>query len=257
MPSAIGVIPARFASSRFPGKPLVDLIGKPMIQRVSERAAGARSLSRVLVATDDKRIRDAVLAFGGEAVMTPAGIPSGTDRMAFVAENLDADIFVNIQGDEPLIEPDEIDAVVLLLAEDPGADVGTLVKKIDRADELESPNTAKVVLDASGYALYFSRSPIPYDRDETDAGARIRKHPYWKHIGIYGFRREFLLQYARWRPTPLERAEKLEQLRVLERGYRIKTAETRFEPVCVDTPADAERVRNLLKQNPIKSQRSA
>jgi 3-deoxy-manno-octulosonate cytidylyltransferase (CMP-KDO synthetase) len=250
MLSAIGVIPARYHSSRFPGKPLVDLMGKPMIQRVSERAAEARSLSRVLVATDDERIRDAVLAFGGEAVMTPSGIPSGTDRMAFVAKNLEAELFVNIQGDEPMIEPDEIDMVVRILSDDAGADVGTLVKKIDRPDELESPNTAKVVLDEAGYALYFSRSPIPYFRDGTDAGVKIRKHPYWKHIGIYSYRREFLLQYARWEPTPLERAEKLEQLRVLEMGYRIKTAETPFEPVCVDTPADAERVRNLLRQNP-------
>ena len=257
MLSAIGVIPARYDSSRFPGKPLVDLIGKSMIQRVSERASEARSLSRVLVATDDARIRDAVLAFGGEAVMTPSGIPSGTDRMAFVAKNLEAELFVNIQGDEPLIEPDEIDMVVRILADDAGADVGTLVKRIDRVDELESPNTAKVALDAAGYALYFSRSPIPHFRDETDPGAKIRKHPYWKHIGIYSFRREFLLQYARWEPTPLERAEKLEQLRVLERGCRIKTAETPFEPVCVDTPADAERVRNLLKQNPIHAPRSS
>jgi len=227
-----------------------------MIQRVSERAAGAGSLSRVLVATDDERIRDAVLAFGGEAVMTPSDIPSGTDRMAFVAKGLDAEIFVNIQGDEPLIEPDEIDDVVRLLTENPAADVGTLVKKIDRTDDLENPNTAKVALDEAGYALYFSRTPIPYFRDEADSGARIRKHPYWKHIGIYSYRRGFLLQYAKWGPTPLERAEKLEQLRVLERGYRIKTAETRFEPVCVDTPADADRVRMLLKQNPIQTTRS-
>jgi len=249
MPSAIGVIPARYASSRFPGKPLVDLIGKSMIRRVSERAAKAKTLSRVLVATDDERILEAVHAFGGEAVLTPGDIPSGTDRMAFVAKDLDAEIFVNIQGDEPLIEPDEIDAVVRLLEEDPAADVGTLVKKIDRADELESPNTAKVALDASGFALYFSRSPIPYYRDETDPAAKIRKHPYWKHIGIYSYRREFLLQVARWGPTPLERAERLEQLRVLEKGYRIKTAETHFEPVCVDTPEDAERVRALLRRN--------
>ena len=251
MPAAIGVIPARYASSRFPGKPLIDLIGKSMIERVSERASQARSLSRVLVATDDVRIRDAVLAFGGEAVMTPSDLRSGTDRMAFVAQTLDADLFVNIQGDEPLIEPDEIDSVVGLLQKDEAADVGTLVKKIDRVDELESPNTAKVVLDASGFALYFSRSPIPFFRDETDPAEKVRKHAYWKHIGIYSYRRDFLLQVARWGPTPLEAVERLEQLRVLEKGRRIKTAETPFEPVCVDTPEDAERVRELLRrENP-------
>jgi 3-deoxy-manno-octulosonate cytidylyltransferase (CMP-KDO synthetase) len=249
VPSAVGVIPARFESSRFPGKPLVDLAGKPMIQHVAERARQAKSLSRVLVATDDRRIFDAVLAFGGEAVMTPSGIPSGTDRVARVAESIDADVFVNLQGDEPMIEPDEIDAVVRLLEDDAAADVGTLVKKIENPDELESQNTAKVVLDESGYAIYFSRSPIPFCRDETDPRSRIRSHSFWKHVGIYSYRKAFLLQFARWRPTPLERAEKLEQLRVLEKGRRIKTAETRFEPVCVDTPEDAERVRILLKQS--------
>jgi 3-deoxy-manno-octulosonate cytidylyltransferase (CMP-KDO synthetase) len=249
MHSIIGVIPARYASSRFPGKSLVDLAGKPMIQRVTERARLAESLSRVLVATDDKRIVDVVLAFGGEAVMTPSDILTGTDRIAFVAKTLDADIFVNIQGDEPLIEPEEIDAVVRLLADDPKADVGTLVKRISSPDELESPNTAKVVLDADGYALYFSRSPIPFFRGETDPFKKIRSHSYWKHIGIYSYRKTFLLQYTRWKPTPLEQTEKLEQLRILEKGNRIKTAETRFDPVCVDTPEDAERVRILLKQN--------
>jgi 3-deoxy-manno-octulosonate cytidylyltransferase (CMP-KDO synthetase) len=249
MLSAIGVIPARYDSSRFPGKPLSDLLGKPMIQHVAERAGKAGTLSRVLVATDDERILKAVLAFGGEAVMTPSGIPSGTDRAAFIAKTLDADIFVNIQGDEPLIEPEEIDRVVRILADDSGAEVGTLVKKISDPEELESPNTAKVVIDASGFALYFSRNPVPFFRDETDPRVKIRKHCYWKHVGIYSYRREFLLQYAQWKPTPLELAEKLEQLRVIEMGHRIKTAETRFEPVCVDTPSDAEKVRRLLRQN--------
>jgi 3-deoxy-manno-octulosonate cytidylyltransferase (CMP-KDO synthetase) len=219
-----------------------------MVQRVAERARRAKSLSRVLVATDDRRIFDAVLAFGGEAVMTPADIPSGTDRVAHVAKSIEADVFVNIQGDEPMIEPDEIDAVVHLLEDDSRADVGTLVKKIEDPAELESPNTAKVVLDERGYALYFSRSPIPFCRDETDPLRKIQSRTFWKHVGIYSYRKAFLLQFAQWRPTPLERAEKLEQLRVLEKGRLIKTAETRFEPVCVDTPEDAETVRILLEQ---------
>jgi 3-deoxy-manno-octulosonate cytidylyltransferase (CMP-KDO synthetase) len=249
MPSAIGVIPARYGSSRFPGKPLIDLAGKPMIRHVAERAAKARSLGRVIVATDDERIYEAATASGVEALMTPSDVPSGTDRTALVAEKMDAEIFVNIQGDEPLIEPDEIDSVVGILLDDPRADAGTLVKKLDRLEDLVSPHTAKVVLDQAGYALYFSRNPIPHLRDVEDPEAGIRGHVYWKHIGIYSYRREFLLQYSRWGPTPLERAEKLEQLRILEKGHKIKTAETRFESVCVDTPEDAERVRSLLLQN--------
>jgi 3-deoxy-manno-octulosonate cytidylyltransferase (CMP-KDO synthetase) len=245
---AIGVIPARYASSRFPGKPLTDLAGKTMIQRVFERASRASRISRILVATDDRRIYDAVMGFCGEAVMTPADCPSGTDRMAFVARSVDADLFVNIQGDEPLIEPEEIDTVVRLLEEDPSADVATLVKRIATASELTSLNTAKVVLDERGYALYFSRLPVPAVRGESDPGRALQSHCYWKHIGIYGYRKPFLMRYAGWLPTPLERAEQLEQLRVLEKGCRIRTAETRFEPVCVDTPEDAEAVRALLRK---------
>ncbi len=243
---AVGVIPARYASSRFPGKPLIDLAGKTMIQRVFERASRASRLGRVLVATDDRRIYDAVMGFCGEAVMTPADCPSGTDRMAFVAASVEADLFVNIQGDEPLIEPDEIDRVVRLLEEDPDADVATLVKRISSASELTSPNTAKVVLDENGYALYFSRLPVPAVRGESVPDRALRGHVYWKHIGIYGYRKPFLMRFAGWRPTPLESAEQLEQLRVLEKGGRIRTAETRFEPVCVDTPEDADAVRALL-----------
>jgi 3-deoxy-manno-octulosonate cytidylyltransferase (CMP-KDO synthetase) len=250
--SAVGVIPARYASSRFPGKPLIDLEGKPMIQRVFERALGAASLSRVLVATDDRRIYDAVMKFCGEAVMTPADCPSGTDRMAFVARSVDSELFVNIQGDEPLIEPEEIDAVVRLLADDPDADVGTLVKRITSPAELTSPNTAKVVLDENGYALYFSRLPVPAMRGESDPERALRSGVYWKHIGIYGYRKPFLMKYSGWSPTPLEKSEQLEQLRVLEKGRRIKTAETRFEPVCVDTPEDAEAVRALLRGSPVR-----
>ena len=178
--------------------------------------------------------------------MTPKAIPSGTDRVAFVAKGRDADIVVNIQGDEPFIEPQEIDSVVQTLLNDENAVMGTLVKRITRVEELTSPNTAKVVVDRNGYALYFSRSPIPYYRDSADFSEWIQNHTYYKHVGIYSYRKSFLLDYNQWDPTPLEMVEKLEQLRVLERGYKIKVAETSSEPVCVDTPQDLERVRQMI-----------
>jgi len=249
----IGVIPARYNSSRLPGKPLVDIGGKPMIQWVAERAARAVLISRVIVATDDRRIFETVKKFGCEAVMTPSTFSSGTDRVAFVAKDIDAEIVVNIQGDEPFIEPEEIDLVARILVDDKEAVVGTLVKKITRIEELKSFNTAKVVIDEKNNAIYFSRSPIPFFRDKDNFEDWIKKHKYYKHVGIYSFRKDFLLQYAQWEPTALEKVEKLEQLRVLEKGYRIKVAETEFEPVCVDTPEDLEKVQRFvnIRQNNI------
>jgi len=223
-----------------------------MIRWVVERARSATLVSRVLVATDDERILETVRGFGGDVVMTPRGIPSGTDRVAFVAKELEADIVVNIQGDEPFIEPEEVDQVAKILMEDGEPVVGTLVKRITRMEELESTHTAKVVMDESGYALYFSRSPIPYLRDGRGFADWIQHRVYYKHVGIYSYRKDFLLQYAQWEPTPLEKTEKLEQLRVLERGYRIKVAETDHEPVCVDTPEDLEKVRRLFDQGLIQ-----
>lgn len=217
-----------------------------MIQWVYERSCQSRMLSKILVATDDKRIIKIVKAFGGEVVLTPKAIPSGTDRVAFVAKGLDADIVVNIQGDEPFIDSKEINLVVKLLLHDKTAVMGTLVKRVTHIQELISPNTAKVIVDKNGYAIYFSRSPIPYYRDSTDFSQWIGHHVYFKHIGIYSYRRSFLLDYAQWKPTPLENIEKLEQLRVLEYGYKIKIAETSAEPVCVDTPEDLERVREMV-----------
>ncbi len=242
----IGIIPVRYESSRFPGKPLVDIGGKSMIERVYERSCQASMLSAVLVATDDVRIFKIVESFGGEVVMTPKAILSGTDRVAFVAEGQDADIVVNIQGDEPFIEPQEIDSVAQILLNDENAVMGTLVKRITRIEELTSPNTAKVVVDQNGFALYFSRSPIPNYRDSKDLSKWIQNHVYYKHVGIYSYRKSFLMDYSRWDPTPLEMVEKLEQLRALEQGYKIKVAETSAEPVCVDTPQDLERVRQIM-----------
>lgn len=247
MAIVIGVIPARYASSRFPGKPLVDLNSKPMIQHVYERAKAARLLSDVIVATDDERILEAVKSFGGRVIMTDPVLPSGTDRVAETVRSLDVDIVVNIQGDEPLIPPKAIDQALRLLLDDPTAEMGTLVTSFRSAEDLLSPNTAKVVLDDADYALYFSRSPIPYCRDEKDMSAWLKRGAYWKHIGIYSYHKEFLLRFAKWQPGRLEKIEKLEQLRALERGIRIKVAKTDYDPVCVDMPEDVERVRKLLK----------
>lgn len=244
--TAVGIIPARFDSLRLPGKPLVDIGGKPMIQWVVERASRARLLSKVIVATDDQIILDRVQAFGGNVVMTPKGISSGSDRVALVARDMDADVIVNIQGDEPFIEPQEIDLVAQIVFENNQSVMGTLVKRIINVEELTSPNIAKVIIDNQFNALYFSRSPIPFCRDEKSYEIWIHNHRYYKHVGIYSYRKDFLLRYAEWEPSPLERIEKLEQLRALENGYRIKVAETEFESVCVDTLEDLIKVRQLV-----------
>ncbi len=244
--TAVGIIPARFDSLRLPGKPLVDIGGKPMIQWVVERASRARLLSRIVVATDDQSILNCVQAFGGEAVMTSKEILSGSDRAALVSKDMDADVIVNIQCDEPFIEPQEIDLVAHILFENDRSVVGTLVKRIMNVEELTSPHTAKVIVDDQFNALYFSRSPIPFCRDEKNYETWIQNNRYYKHVGIYSYRKDFLLRYAGWEPSPLEKIEKLEQLRVLENGYRIKVAETEFDSVCVDTLEDLIKVRQLV-----------
>jgi len=243
----IAIIPARYGSSRLPGKPLIELGGKPLIQWVYEGARRARLISKILIATDDERILNVVKGFGAEAVMTPNSVASGTDRIAIVATEIDADIVINIQGDEPFIEPDEVDCVAQLLSEDNQAVMGTLIKKIKKVDELDNPNIVKVVVDQEGYALYFSRYPIPYYRDSPCSSYRIQNHSYYKHIGLYSYRKEFLLKIARTHSSSLESSEKLEQLRVLENGYRIKTAETEFEPFCIDTSEDVKKAMTLLE----------
>jgi len=244
------VIPARYASQRLPAKPLADIAGKPMIRHVVERAARAKLVDAVLVATDDERIATAVREFGGNAVMTPEACRSGTDRIALVAQNLpDATIIVNVQGDEPLIEPSMIDNAVRPVLDDPAIPVGTLVRRIDRAADLTNPNVVKVVLDREGRCLYFSRSAIPFGRDRAPSDW-LALHTYYKHIGLYVFRREFLLRYADLRQTPLELMEKLEQLRILEHGYTIKAAVTTSDSMPVDTAEDLQRVRTALAEQP-------
>ncbi|AEC00853.1 3-deoxy-manno-octulosonate cytidylyltransferase [Selenomonas sputigena] len=235
------VIPARYASTRLPGKPLADICGKPMICRVLERASRAQKPEKVIVATDDERIYDAVRAEGGEALMTRADHPTGTDRLAEVAEAYpEVDLIVNVQGDEPLIEPSVIDELIAPFEMDENLPMATVMVRMDDAAEQLNPNNVKVIVDKLGYALYFSRSLVPYPR--AAAG------PVYKHIGIYAYRRDFLLRYARLEPTPLERAESLEQLRALENGYGIRVLETDCRFVGVDTPEDLALVNKIYRE---------
>lgn len=244
--STIGIIPARYASSRFPGKPLAEILGKPMIQWVYERACLAKLLTKVIVATDDQRIFDAVANFNGNVRMTSPDAANGTERIAEIAQNLDAKLIVNIQGDEPLIDPDAIDQLVMLMQENPTAPVGTLVKKIEDVEILMNPNIPKVVFDKDFYALYFSRSVVPFHRDIVDRSKWIRKENYYQHIGLYIYRREFLLKLVKLPISNLERIEHLEQLRILENGFKIKVAITVTESIGVDVPSDIDRVISYI-----------
>lgn len=288
---AIVIIPSRYASTRFPGKPLCLLAGKPMIQHVYERAKEARLVQDVFVATDNKLIYDVVEGFGGKAVMTSENHPSGTDRIAEAVVKLqkakykmqDIDIIVNVQGDEPMIHPLMIDDVIRLMG-DERVSIGTLAKRIEEVEEIADPNIVKVVFNAEGFALYFSRSPIPYHRDEWEDLKHLMVHDLYpkkshlpvrqtgdflgtlslpqkvkdflgtpgsrftvfKHIGIYAYRKDVLLSLSKLPSTKLEETEKLEQLRALENGLKIKVKETEFKTIGVDTPMDLERVERCL-----------
>lgn len=242
--AVFAVIPARYASVRLPGKPLASIAGRPMIQHVVERARQAERVSRVIVATDDERIKKAVEGFGGEAVLTRADHRTGTDRIAEVAAHLEAGIYVNIQGDEPLIDPATIDAVVAEMLDDESIQIGTPCTAITQKNEIMDPNVVKVVRDFDGNGLYFSRAPIPWVRD---TGATIAAQ-HWKHIGLYAFRREALLEFPTLPPGELERVEQLEQLRWLENGFRIRVVETDYDAVSVDVPADIQRVEKILQE---------
>jgi 3-deoxy-manno-octulosonate cytidylyltransferase (CMP-KDO synthetase) len=240
----ICIIPARYASTRFPGKALADLLGKPMIQHVYERVLKARTLSFAAVATDDERIVAAVEGFGGRAIITAATHRSGTDRIAEAVSRLDiedSDIVVNIQGDQPLFEPSQIDEVAKPLLDDPAIPMSTLIYKIVREEEVSHPNAVKVVFDRDHFAIYFSRATIPYVRDKGHEGN------YYKHHGIYAYRRAFLKEFTKLPEGILEKLEALEQLRALEHGYRIKVVETPYDSVEVDTRQELESVRRLLE----------
>jgi 3-deoxy-manno-octulosonate cytidylyltransferase (CMP-KDO synthetase) len=263
---AVAIIPARYASTRLPGKPLIVIKGKPLIQYVYERVKTS-SVQQVIVATDDERIAAAVRGFGGEAALTSPRHRSGTERVAEVAACIDAEIVVNCQGDEPLIQPEAIDKAITPFAQDPSIMVTTLITPLEKGEDLCNPHVVKVVVNHAGFALYFSRALIPYPRDvlEKIAGGdplanddpiklaelikKLDKKElggYWQHIGLYAFRREFLRKLTALPPSPLERREKLEQLRILENGYKIKTVVCSTPSIGIDTPEDVKRFTALI-----------
>ena len=244
----IGIIPARYASTRFPGKPLAMLGGKTVIQRVYEQAMSV--LPEAYVATDDERIFACVEAFGGRAVMTRADHKSGTDRIEEAAEKTgtDADVIINIQGDEPFVQPSQIETLMHLF-DDPSTQIGTLGKPFESIEAVRNPNSPKIVVDRRGFALYFSRSVIPYVRG-VEAGDWLTHFPFLKHLGVYAYRREVLAEVTRLPQSALEKAESLEQLRWLENGYRIRVGLTDVETVGIDTPDDLARAETFLLQHP-------
>ena len=237
------IIPVRYGSSRFPGKPLAVIRGKTMIQRVYERALESKEADKIIVATDDERIYKEVENFGGEVRMTSASHVSGTDRIAEIAKSLKYDLIVNLQGDEPLIDPSLIDNSLSFMKANKRVKVCTFRKQISDHNAINDPSVVKVVSDRNGFALYFSRHPVPFPR-----GQKEEKIFYYKHIGIYTFDREFLLKFSSLPPSPLERAEWLEQLRVLENGFRMKVLDTEYNPISVDTPEDVKVVEDVIKE---------
>lgn len=251
------IIPARYGSTRFEGKPLVDILGKPMIQWVYEGVCQSKLVDEVIVATDDHRILETVQKFGGRVMMTSPDHPAGTDRVAEVARKLRSEIIVNVQGDEPLIKGFIIDKAIRPLLKDESLDMSTLMTRIEDVKDWLNPNQGKVVVDQKGFALYFSRSPIPFPRDLNME--QILRNPVekrgifskrvFKTIGLYVYRRAFLLRLAKMKPTPLEKIEKLEQLRVLENGYKIKVVPVDYEPIGVDTPEDLQKVIAFLNRS--------
>jgi 3-deoxy-manno-octulosonate cytidylyltransferase (CMP-KDO synthetase) len=250
----IGIIPARLGSKRLTGKPLIKISGKPLIQNVYECAAKSKRLDRLMVVTDSSKVSDLVFAFGGEAYVSLRNHPTGSDRVAEVVRNLNHDLVINIQCDLPYFPPNLIDLLVASMLKEKSVQMGTLATRINDPAKLKNPNVVKVVLDKNGFALYFSRHPIPYIRDwglETgdwklktgDCQLNLKKVPFYEHIGIYGFRKDFLMKFSSLKQTPLEKLERLEQLRALENGYKIKVYLTQYKPVTLDVPADLEKIR--------------
>lgn len=246
---SVGIIPARYASSRFEGKPLANLLGKPMVQHVYESACRAKTLNEVIVATDDRRIYDAVKQFGGNVQMT-GEYATGTERVAVVAEQLTCDIIANIQGDEPLLEPSQIDMMIQPFLDSPAVQVCTLKQRIDTVTDYRDVNVVKVVTNLEGGALYFSRASMPGKVPE----AALQKFPVYRHVGLYAYRREQLLAFTRWECTPYEIAEGLEQLRFLEHDVPIQVVETDTPLIGVDVPGDLERVKRILEGRGVKAE---
>jgi len=241
---AIGIIPARYGSTRFPGKVIAELCGKPIIQWVWEKASEAKYLDELVVATDDDRIESVVRSFGGKVVFTAKEHLTGTDRLTEVVNPIDTKIIVNIQADEPLIHPTMIDDVTTALLENPTINMATVAKKIEGHEQIMDHNVVKVVMDTNGFALYFSRSPIPYVRYTKE---NEKKSFFYKHIGLYSYTKDFLFTFTNLPVLNLEKSECLEQLRALENGYRIKVIETKYDTIGVDTPRDLERIKDKLK----------
>jgi 3-deoxy-manno-octulosonate cytidylyltransferase (CMP-KDO synthetase) len=237
--NAIGIIPARYKATRFEGKVLADLVGRPVIQHVYEMADESKALDDLIVATDDERILKAVKDFGGKAVLTSVDHKTGTDRLTEVVNPLDVNIVVNIQADEPFAHHSMIDDMVNALINDASAHMATVVKRITDKDEAIDPNVVKAVIDKNGYALYFSRSPIPFERGQ-------KAEAFYKHLGLYAYTKDFLFTYTNLPQSHLEKVESLEQLRVLEHGYRIKTVETGIETIGIDTPEDLKKAKKAF-----------
>lgn len=249
----LAVIPARWASTRLPGKPIVDILGKPMVQWVFEQVKKSNLVTEIVIAADDQRVCDVVNDFGGKVVMTSLNHLSGTDRAAEVAKNCECDIVVNVQVDEPLIPPENIDLVVKPLLGLSDIYVSTLMVSIDNLDELFNPNICKVIVDNKGSALYFTRAPVPYNRDLWPGNIHISKCSEsnseqlgFKHIGIYAYTKSFLLKFSKMKVSNLERLEKLEQLRILDNGYSIQVSKTNRNSIGVDIPEDVDKVKNLM-----------
>jgi 3-deoxy-manno-octulosonate cytidylyltransferase (CMP-KDO synthetase) len=242
---AIGVIPARYSSTRFEGKVLADILGKPMLQRVWEQAKQSLLLEDLIIACDDERIANVAAEFGAKVVLTAKGHVSGTDRIIEVVNPIDVRIVINIQGDEPLVHPTMIDTLVQTLLDDSKISMATLMKKIENPNDLNDPNVVKVVVDKNNFALYFSRTAIPYHARSSE----VESPAYYKHIGLYAYTKDFLFTYKNLPLSTLERIECLEQLRVLEEGFRIKVIETKYDTIGVDTPQDLERVKKYLQKS--------
>jgi 3-deoxy-manno-octulosonate cytidylyltransferase (CMP-KDO synthetase) len=235
----IGVIPARYASTRFPGKPLADIFGKPMLQWVYENSKKSKLINEIIIATDDKRILDAANKFGCRAVLTSKRHKSGTDRICEAVQKIKCDIVVNIQGDEPFINAENIDRAIEPMLNDSRVLVSTIAVKIDNTADIRNPNKVKVIFDKNNFALYFSRSIIPFERNRAQ---------YYKHIGLYVYRKKFLLEFAKMKRTKLEISEELEQLRILENGYKIKVVEVKEDSISVDTPSDLKKIKIHYKR---------
>lgn len=246
----IGIIPARFASTRLMGKPLADICGKPMIQHTYNSARKSKLLDKVVIAVDDEKVFQVVKSFGAEAYMTPKDCESGSDRIALVAEKMpEATIIVNIQGDEPFIKGKMIDEAIEPLLFDKKVNLSTLARRITNVEEMKSPSVVKVVFDYKNFAMYFSRSPIPFVREAKTNLARIQVAEIYKHIGLYVYRKDILQKFTTLRPTDLEQIEKLEQLRYLEHGYKMKIVLTEYDTFSVDTPKDLELARRFYEKH--------